>query len=276
MPLTPYMCSNCGFWQRYFAVPPFCPVCSDVRNALPEDGWHFVQPADLQDSVQCSWTEITPEVIMFSNHPQVGIGPCGYLILHPQGNIAFEAAGWYSQAALDAIAGYGGIRFLSCSHPHGMGALYQLQDHFHPPYVVIQRDGVRFTKAFRVNYPFDDELELHPGITLYYVGGHYEGHSVLHHAPGKLLFAGDSLKFELDEHGNAKAVSCHKAFHNQIPLSHAEVRKYREVIGKLDFTQVFTPFEHVPNANSKDAVCLFNTHLGGVPFVHPLPLGHCS
>ncbi len=213
---------------------------------------------------------------MFSNEPQVGIGPCGYLIIHPEGNIAFEAAGWYSQAALDAIQQFGGIRFLSCSHPHGMGALYQLQDHFNPQYVVVQREGVRFTKAFRVNYPFDEELTIYPGISLHYVGGHYEGHSVLYHEPGKLLFAGDTLKFDLDTKGVACAVSCHKAFHNQIPLTHAEVRKYLDVIGKFDFDQVFTPFEHVPHATRQNAVCLFNTHLQGKPFVHPLPLGHCD
>jgi hypothetical protein len=276
MPLTPYMCGNCGFWQKYFAAPPFCPVCSDVRNALPEDGWDFKQPEELASQTTCTWEQVTPEVVMFSNTPRLGIGSSGYLILHPEGNIAFEAAGWYSQRALDEISRLGGIRYLSCSHPHGMGALYQLQDYFKPRYCVIQRDGVRFTKAFRVNYPFDDSLDLYEGITLHHVAGHYEGHSVLHHKTGRLLFAGDSLKFDLDEQGKAYAVSCHKAFHNQIPLSHAEVRRYREVIGKLDFTQVFTPFEHVPNVTGQDAVCLFDRHLNGVPFVHPIHLDSCK
>jgi len=276
MPLTPYMCGNCGFWQKYFAAPPFCPVCSDVRNALPEDGWDFQQPGQLAARTVCTWEQVTPEVVMFSNTPRLGIGSSGYLILHPEGNIAFEAAGWYSQDALDEIERLGGMKYLSCSHPHGMGALYQLQDYFQPQYCVIQRDGVRFTKAFRVNYPFDDSLELHEGITLHHVAGHYEGHSVLHHQKARLLFAGDSLKFDLDEHGHAQAVSCHKAFHNQIPLSHAEVRRYRDVIGKLDFGQVFTPFEHVPNATREHALCLFDTHLKGVPFVHPMPLDNCS
>ena len=41
MALRPYSCGNCGHWQRWFAPPPSCPVCTDVRNALPEDGWDF-------------------------------------------------------------------------------------------------------------------------------------------------------------------------------------------------------------------------------------------
>lgn len=272
MSLRPYVCDNCGFWQRYFDTPPNCPVCSDVRNALPENGWNFKTPEQLASRVSCSWRHVAPDIVMFTNEPRVGIGPCGYLILHPQGNVAFEAAGWYSDEALDHIASLGGIHILSASHPHGFGAIHQLQDRFDPAFVVIQRDGVRFTKAFRVNYPFDEKLELLPGITLHHVGGHYEGHSVLHHAARQALFAGDALKFETDEEGKAVGISCHKAFHNQIPLSHAEVRKYRDVIGALEFTQVFTPFEHVPRATRDDALRLFDAQLNGAPFFHPMSL----
>lgn len=272
MPLTPYACSNCGFWQRYFSVPPSCPVCSDVRNALPDDSWHFVTPEEVGAQTTCNWREVTAGIVMFTNEPRLGIGPCGYLMLHPEGNIAFEAAGWYSDAALQEITRLGGIRFLSASHPHGFGAIHQLQDHFQPPHVIVQREGIRFTKAFRVNYPFDETLEILPGVTLHHVGGHYEGHSVLHHAPTLSLFAGDALKFEFDSSGTATGVSCHKAFHNQIPLSHAEVRKYRSVIGELDFVQAFTPFEHIPHATREDAIRLFDAQLAGKPFVTPLPL----
>jgi hypothetical protein len=36
------------------------------------------------------------------------------------------------------------------------------------------------------------------------------------------LFAGDTLKFEI-ENGETVGVSCHKAFHKQIPLSRKEI-----------------------------------------------------
>ena len=39
MPLTRTACTHCGHWHLYFAGqdPPGCIVCSDVRNALPDD-----------------------------------------------------------------------------------------------------------------------------------------------------------------------------------------------------------------------------------------------
>ena len=44
MPLTYWACGNCGFWQRHFQ-PSDCPVCVDVRNELPADGWRFLSQA---------------------------------------------------------------------------------------------------------------------------------------------------------------------------------------------------------------------------------------
>ena len=60
MPLSPYSCTNCGHWQRYFAPPPDCPICSDVRNDLPEDGWEFLTPAQVLPKLTHHWREVMP------------------------------------------------------------------------------------------------------------------------------------------------------------------------------------------------------------------------
>lgn len=272
-----YGCANCGFWQEYFAAPPACPVCSDVRNALPENGWRFASRAEMkqrerQNEIECSWLEIDRGIWMFSNSPQIGIGSSGYLILGAEGNIAFEAAGWYTEAALNQIRELGGIRFLSASHPHGFGALWQLEKTFEPEFTVFQREAVQFTKALNVNFVFDDELEINADSKLFHVGGHYEGQSVLFYEPAKMLFCGDALKFET-ENGKTTAVSCHKAFHKQIPLSKQEIEKYRTVLSRLDFRQVCTPFEHCPDASAADAMRLFDQELAAArTFTTPILL----
>ncbi len=208
----------------------------------------------------CTWRQIETDIWMFSNSPQLGIGSSGYLIVRPTGNIAFEAAGWYTQNALEQIKTLGGIRFLSSSHPHGFGALWQLQRECQPETVAFQREAIRFTKAFDVNFAFDDLLEIDDDAALFYVGGHYEGQSILYYAGQKMLFSGDALKFEA-EAGKTTGVSCHKAFHKQIPLSRSEIEKYQSVLSALDFRQVCTPFEHTPDATTEDAERLFKTLL---------------
>lgn len=266
MPLTFYTCNNCGFWQHYFAVPPDCPVCTDVRNALPENGWEFTSAAAMEarehsGEVACVWREIDEKIWMFSNETPLGIGSSGYLIERETGNIAFESPGWWTRAAIEKLDRLGGVRFISASHPHGFGAIYQLEDYFPDATVAFQREAVQFTKALAVNFVFDDVLAIDDAATLYHIGGHYEGQSILHYAPRKILFCGDALKFDLDADGKTAAVSCHKAFHKQIPLSKREIETYLRVIGNLDFTQACTPFEHAPDANTAVARQLFEAQL---------------
>ena len=278
MPLTYYTCTNCGFWQYYFAAPPDCPVCTDVRNDLPEDGWEFTSAAEIAErerrgEIVCRWREIDDRVWMFSNEPLLGIGSSGYLIERETGNIAFESPGWWTIAALEKLDELGGVRFISASHPHGFGAIHQLQENFPGASIAFQRDAVRFTKALAVNQVFDDVLAIDEASTLYHVGGHYEGQSGLYYAPRKILFCGDALKFDLDADGKTAAISCHKAFHKQIPLSKKEIENYLRVIGELDFRQACSPFEHAPDVQTADAVRLFEEQLNSVrTFAQPLKI----
>ena len=199
MPLIQYACAHCGFWQPWFAgqSPIGCPVCMDVRNALPPDGWDFRTVDDLTGKVTTRWVEALPGIVGFSCDPAFGLGSTGWLLLREEGNIAFEGAPFYTPEALDEIERLGGISILAGSHPHGFGALWQLAERFDPT-VVIHRDGLRYTKAFRVSWPADDVHQLAPGLTMIATQGHYEGHAVLHDARDRALFCGDCLKVDLD------------------------------------------------------------------------------
>lgn len=272
MPLSPWACSNCGHWQKYFAVPPSCPVCSDVRNDLPDDGWDFRTPAQVEAALTWHWREVTPGIHEFWTTPRFGLDSHGWLLTYPDGNVAFEAAPHYSEAALAEIERLGGIRILAASHPHGYGALYQLQERFRPEALLIQRDDLNWTKAFRVTWPYDESFVIRPGLTLHHTGGHYDGHAVLHDAQRRALFAGDALKVDFDADGTAAGLSTHKAYHKQIPLSRDEAMRYRDVISTLDFDQVFTPFEYAPNTTTADAVALLDQVIAGPPFTHPIPI----
>lgn len=271
MPLSYFACANCGFWQHHFA-PPDCPVCNDVRNDLPADGWHFLPEDEVAASHDGDAHEVAPGLWAFTTRPALGLAGTGWLIVRDDGNIAFEAAPYYSAAMLAQIEELGGIAILSASHAHGYGALFQLQRRFDPAVVAIQRDDLRMTKAFRVTQPFDDMLELAPGYTLHHVGGHYEGQACLHDLPGRRLFCGDMFKIDQHPDGRSHAISSHKAFHKDIPLTHAELRRYREVIAPLEFDAVLTPFEYAPDIGRATALAALDDGLARAPGVKRLPL----
>jgi glyoxylase-like metal-dependent hydrolase (beta-lactamase superfamily II) len=271
MPLTWFACANCGFWQHHFA-PPDCPVCTDVRNDLPADGWRFLPEADVAATHDGDAREVAPGLWAFTTRPALGLAGTGWLIVRDGGNIAFEAAPYYSDAMLDRIEALGGIAYLSASHAHGYGALFQLQRRFDPAIVAIQRDDLSMTKAFRVTAPFDDALELAPGYTLHHVGGHYEGQACLHDAPGARLFCGDMFKIDQDADGRSHSISSHKAFHKDIPLTHAELRRYRDVVAPLSFDAVLTPFEYAPDIGRDTALTALDEGLARAPGVKRLSL----
>ena len=271
MPLSHYACANCGFWQLHFATPPDCPVCTDVRNDLPEDGWRFIPEAEVAATHDGGAREVAAGLWAFTTTPNLGLAGTGWLIVRPEGNIAFEAAPHYSPTMLATIESLGGIAMLAASHAHGYGALYQLQRAFAPPVVAIQLNDLQMTKAFAVNAPYDDRLELAPGYTLHHVGGHYPGQAALHDTPGRRLFCGDMFKIDQTD-GVSHAVSSHYAFHKDIPLTHKQLRGYRDAIAPLDFDAVLTPFEYAPEVGRAVALASLDHALARPPGVRRVAL----
>ncbi len=272
MALSYFVCTNCGYWQQRYAAPESCPVCLDVRHVPPENGWEFLTPGEIDGWVESRWEEVEEGIWRFTVEPTLGIGPVGYVIVRPEGNVAFEGADWYSDAALDHIESLGGVRYVAPSHPHAQGALWRLQERFGAE-GAVQREDLVWVSTLSVGLPFDDRQELLPGLTLHHVGGHFDGQSMLHHEAAGQLFVGDALKVELEEDGKtAYALSCHKAFVRRIPLTHAEVAGYRKVYEALDFDGVFTTFEQGKNVGRAEVLKLLDYLLQTKPTMEPMPL----
>jgi hypothetical protein len=272
MPLSPFACTNCGFWQVYFAAPPDCPVCCDARNDLPHDGWHFLSEAEVAASHTGTWREVAPGLWGFTTSPKLGLAGTGWLLTRAGGNIAFEAAPHYTRAMVEQIKALGGITFLAASHAHGYGALYQLQREFAPDVVAVQKDDLNMTKAFNVTAPFDTTLELAPGYTLHHVAGHYAGQAALHDAVSQRVFCGDMFKVDQDVDGHSTAISSHKAFHKNIPLTHSELKAYRGVLADLAFNSICTPFEFAPEVDTTVALAVLDEALSRPPGVKRISL----
>ncbi|MGF1552183.1 MAG: MBL fold metallo-hydrolase [Paracoccaceae bacterium] len=271
MPLKHYACSNCGHWQVWFdhQDPLGCIICMDTRNALPEDGWDFKDEAWARDTFTSHWRQLAPDLWAFSATPKFGLGANGWLMIRDDGNVLFESCPYYQPDAIEKIRELGGVRVLASSHPHGYGALWQIQREFEP-ILTIHKADIPYSKAFRVTWPADDIHEIAPGLTLHHVGGHYEGHSVLHDTHHRRLFVGDSLKIEQDEHENSVAISCHKAYHYEIPLSQGELARYVEVFRQLPFDTALTPFEYAPGVTRELSIELFLSQMRRPPHTKPV------
>ena len=261
MPLTHYACDHCGSWILWFDTrePVYCANCMDVRNALPDEDFTYTHIEAAKGRYRTEWREVLPGFWEFWTEPQLGLGSHGWLIQRERGNIAFEAAPYYDEASRKKIEELGGIRILGASHPHGYGALWQLQVHHEPDELIIHRDDLVHTKAFKVNRPIDDHHYLDPKRELQRLGGHYEGQTALYDGHYRILFLGDALKIEFGEDGETPvALSCHKGYHYSIPLTRGELEHYREVFTRYDFEHVCTPFEFGRGVGRAEATALVN------------------
>lgn len=274
MALAPYVCTNCGFWQRSFAPPTRCPICEDHRHVQPEDGYEMLTPSEADARGDVVWDEPEPGVWRFRMAEPIGIGPMGYVLEHPEGNVAFEGCGWYSDPALEHIESLGGLRVISASHPHSFGALWRLTERWPEALVPLQVADLEWAWAFGVTRPYDVTLPVATDLALHHTGGHFAGHQVLHDASRRIVFAGDALKLDLDPADERRAVgiSCHKAFVRNVPLTEAELKGYRDVFARLDFDQTWTPFEQGANAGRAAALALIDDQLGGTPHADFVPV----
>ena len=275
--LPAYVCAGCGFWQRYFERPAACPLCLDARHVVPSEGWRFLDLREAQAVWPTHWEELEPGAWRFWNEPVEGIGPSGYLLRNADGNVFFEGCTVFDELALARIRSLGGINVLSASHPHSYGALWQLQDRFDPELALPAHDFV-WSAALRVNWPWDNTLDVMPGMALHRTAGHFDGHAVLHDRSRRLLLCGDALKFELDptDRRRAMTISAHKAFVRGVPLTPSELRRYREVFAPLDFTATWTPFEQVRNSGRAEALALVDAQLSSRPDARQIPLSELS
>ena len=279
MPLDYFVCEHCGFWQRHFA-PAACPVCEDFRHPLPEDGWRFTPAADVAARTRCTVTEVLPDLLAITADPPIGIGPSGYLLCTPHGNVAFEGCGWYDDAALDAFAAAGGVRWAAASHPHVYGALWRVCERFSPE-LVLHRDDLAFAKALPVTWAYDDQADLAAGTTLVHTGGHTPGHTALvwnraPHAgrPGRTLFCGDAFKYTIDAEGAATTISTHLAFDADVPLTRAQLTGYARTLAPIDAATVVTPWEIVRAGGMPAARALLDLELAAPrPFTDRVLLG---
>lgn len=273
--LTHYACDHCGGWILWFDTrePVFCQNCMDVRNALPNKDFTYTHIDVAKQRYRTHWREALPGLWDFWTEPQLGLGSHGWLILREEGNIAFEAAPFYDEAAFQKIEALGGIDILAASHPHGYGALWQLQQRFDPT-LIIHKDDLQHTKAFQVNRPIDDFFPIDDRLLMQRLGGHYDGQTALYDRQLGILFAGDALKIEFDAAEHPVALSCHKGFHYSIPLTLEELRYYRKIFSEHPFEHVCTPFEFGRGVTSELALALMDELLATTPHTRPIAIDH--
>ena len=278
MPLRPYSCANCGHWQRWFAEPPFCPVCTDVRNALPDDGWEWITPADLAGR-EARWAQVAPGVAATGSSRQVGLGTTGWVIETDGGLVGWEGAGFYPPAALAscaAAAGWSRWARATCTATARCGSCRTSWPRRCSRSASTTCSGPRRSAS---PGPPTTATSWPPAWSCTAAAAHFPGHSVLHDERRGILFVGDLLKVDLARDADV-ARPCRPVVPQGVPRADPAVARRDPPgprAGRAAGVRRRRDTVRVRRAGvEKQVLALFDRQLAGQPTPGPVPLGELA
>ena len=255
--MTVWLCATCGIEHADTPQPPdMCAICSDDRQYLPATGQRWSTLEEVQSGRTATVDELEPGLVGITVEPRVGIGHRPLIVRTSNGNVLWDAPGFFDNALIEEIKRLGGIVAIACSHPHLTGLSVSLSKLFGGVPVWYGEDDQRWVRR-----P-DDVIrfwrgtqEVLPGVTLVQCGGHFPGSAVLHWADGAggrgAILTGDTIRVNTDR----KTVSFMRSFPNLIPLPPRSIRKIEGAVAPLTFDRIYSGFgDELLAAGAQEAI----------------------
>lgn len=243
--MTLWLCATCGLEHADTPEPPgTCAICADERQYLPEGGQRWTTLAELAKDRHVTVKELEPDLSGITVTPGVGIGHRPLLVRTPDGNVLWDAPGYYDDTLIDAIRDLGGIVAIASSHPHLTGVSISLAHEFGDVPILYNEDDQRWIRRPDESIQlWRNTHELLPGLTLVQCGGHFAGSAVLYWAAGAdgrgVLFTGDTFMVNADR----ATVSFMRSYPNRLPLGPRPIGRILDAIAPYPYDRVYSGFD---------------------------------
>jgi glyoxylase-like metal-dependent hydrolase (beta-lactamase superfamily II) len=240
--LPAWICRTCGVQYPPSTAPPdTCAICSDERQYVPPEGQAWTHHEELRAAAQgYDIRELEPGLTGFRCRPQLGIGPVGYLVQTPAGNVLWDCPSFAGEQVVAEVGARGGLAAISASHPHFYGAMVDWSQAFAGAPILLPTADREWVLRPDPRIRFWDRMaELLPGLTAIRCGGHFEGSSVLHWPAGAggrgVLLTGDTIMIAADR----RWVSFMRSYPNLIPLGADAVDAVAATVAPLRFDRIY-------------------------------------
>lgn len=237
-----FICTTCGTQYADSQTPPErCAICEDERQYLGWGGQQWTTLDDLRKEHSNPIREEEPGLIGIGTTPKFGIGQRALLVRSPGGNVLWDCISLIDDATVESVRNLGGLSAIAISHPHYYSAMVEWSRAFGGIPIYLHADDREWVMRPDPVIEFweGETKPLHDGLTLIRCGGHFEGGTVLHWAPGAdgtgALLAGDILQVCMDR----RHVSFMRSYPNYIPLPAEAVRRAVAAVEPLAFDRIY-------------------------------------
>ena len=231
-------------------------ICADERQWVPAGGSQWATLDELAHAGhRVQMAEVEPDLFGITVEPKVGIGQTTHLVRTPAGNLLWDPVGYLDEDAVGRVRELGEVVAIAASHPHMFGVQVEWSKALGGvPVLVSEADARWVQRPDPAIETWSGRYDVAPGLTLYQVGGHFPGSSVVHWpggAGGKgVLLVSDTIHANPDR----ATVTFLRSYPNRIPLSPAVVQRIAVTVSELQFDRVYDNFGRPIAAGAAAAV----------------------
>ena len=240
--MSHFICVACGvqYPDSGDQPPEHCLICEEQRQYVPPGGQRWVATQKLREEHHNEFRRHEGRLVGISTAPSFAIGQRGLLVLSSQGNVLWDCISLLDEFTEQTIRDLGGIAAIAISHPHYYSAVVDWAEAFQARVYLNAADRQWvMRKSPAIVHWEGKQLDLHDGMKLVNVGGHFDGSTVMHVpflAEGRgALLTGDTVMVIPDN----RFVSFMHSYPNLIPLGPTAIRRIASAVAELDFDRIY-------------------------------------
>jgi glyoxylase-like metal-dependent hydrolase (beta-lactamase superfamily II) len=231
-----FVCVTCAAQFPDSDEPPeHCPICTDERQYVPEDGQSWTTLDELATTHENVLREDTA-LTGVGTEPWLAIGQRALLVPHGDRFVMWDCTTYFDGEAADEIERRGGLAAIAISHPHYYSGMADWAARFDCPIYLHSPDEHWVTRpSAAIELWEGDTKELGEGVTLLHCGGHFAGGTVLHWAEGRAMLTGDIVQVIPDK----THVGFMYSYPNIIPLPDRSVQRIADALEPYEYDVIY-------------------------------------
>jgi hypothetical protein len=253
-----YICKTCGVqYDKCETEPNICVICSEERQYVNPLGQAWTTLESMRETGEYKNEIVVDEEGLYSlkTKPAFAIAQTAYLVQSEGFNVLWDCITYLDDPTIEHVKKLGGIQAIALSHPHYYSTQVEWAEVFDAPIYIHEDDKEWVTRpSERIIFWTGESLELHKGVILHRLGGHFKGGVVLEWKEGNgqkgVLLTGDIIQVVADR----QWVSFMYSYPNLIPLPAAKVQEIAQAAGKLTFDRLYNAFHRIVEKDAGESV----------------------